>query len=293
MNEKNTRDIAVKALLITAAMAIDGFSVACFMLPYDLIVGGVTGIGRVITAATGMPVSISVGVLEIAMLVLAFIFLGKDYGLSIVLASLEYPVFLEIFGRIKELDHMTGDLLVASVFSGLLTGAALGIVIRAGSASGGTDVLTLIFNKKFKFPLAPTMHVIEAIVLVSQFRLSGSDEILLGLLSTLIATVVVDKVVVAGTGEAQILIFSSETVKIKEALIQYGVGLTLLHGETGFIGEQRDVILTVVHKRRINNVQKLVQDIDPVAFITISQIRDVRGRGFTIEQLDLPLAGTN
>ena len=112
---------------------------------------------------------------------------------------------------------------------------------------------------------------------------------LLGLLASLLSTIVLDRIVVSGGDNVQIMVFSEKSDIIKQKIINSDAGITILYGETGFLRQKREVILTIVHARRIKVIQNIVQEADPEAFMTISSVRDVKGRGFTLEQVDLPM----
>ena len=269
-------------LLVTAGIILNAFAVAAFCLPYNILVGGSTGIGRIIAHFT--PFSVSAGVLAVNLLLLlaALFFLGKSYAASIIYGSVMYPVFLGIFEKIPGIDHLVEDPFVSTICGGLLMGVGIGLVIRCGASLGGSDVVPQILHKKKRLPITPVMYGLDVAVLVCQGFLATPNEIILGILLTLTYSVVTDKVLLAGGGQVQFMIFSPKNSEIRKALIEMGFGVTLLHGKTGYFEEEVDVIITILSVRFMNKVKDRILKIDDKAFMTIGSVREVDGRGFTL-----------
>ncbi|MBQ1490256.1 MAG: YitT family protein [Eubacterium sp.] len=272
----------IRMLAITAGIALNAFAVAAFCLPFNILVGGSTGVGRLI--AYFSPLSVSTGVLIVNLLLLlaALIFMGRSYAVSIIYGSVMYPVLLGVFERIPVIDHMVEDPFVAAVCGGLLMGVGIGLVIRNGASLGGSDVIPQILHKRRRLPITPVMYGLDVIVLVCQGFLATPNEIILGILMTLTYSVVTDKVLLAGGGQVQFMIFSPKIGQIRDELIEMGFGVTLLHGKTGYYKEEVDVLITVLSVRFMNKVKDRILEIDDKAFMTIGSVREVDGRGFTI-----------
>lgn len=274
-----------KFLIYLLGNAVTAFAVAVFVLPYGFIIGGATGIGKVIGSMSGLSVSNGIWIANIGLFLAAWIFLGTHYAATIVIGTFTFPIFLELFEKMTYFQNMTEDPLIACIFAGLLMGAGTGLVLRYDGSTGGSDVIPLILNKKMGIPIAPMMYTVDVIILVCQGFMSEKNEILLGILLTLLISMVLNKVLLMGQGEVQLLIFSKKDQEICDALInQADVGATRLHSTTGYLGENREVILCITTKQNMNRIKNISLEIDPMAFVVISNIREVRGRGFSMSR---------
>ena len=271
-----------RMFMVTVGIVLNAFAVAAFCLPFNILVGGSTGMGRIIAHFTPLSVSTAVLIANLILLLAALIFMGKSYAVSIVYGSIMYPVFLGIFEKIPVVHHMVEDPFVSTVCGGILMGVGIGLVIRNGASLGGSDVIPQILHKRKKLPITPVMYGLDVAVLVCQGFLATPNEIILGILLTLTYSVVTDKVLLAGGGQVQFMIFSPKNPEIRKALIEMGFGVTLLHGKTGYYEEEVDVVITILSVRFMNKVKDRILSIDDKAFMTIGSVREVDGRGFTL-----------
>lgn len=157
------------------------FLVSAFILPHDIIMGGATGIGIIMSMFLPMDTASIVLIFNIMMLILGGIVLGKKFLLTTVTSSLLYPVFLLLMQQIPDIGSITDNTLVASLFAGGLLGIALGLLMGNGSSSGGTDVLNLVLNKWFHIPVAVAVYLVDIIIMAGQLLCSdlGIDIVLL------------------------------------------------------------------------------------------------------------------
>ena len=253
-----------------------------FVLPYDLLAPGVTGLGRLGEIYFQLPVAMTVGVFNIALLLLGLAVLGWRFAASIVLGSLSFPVFLGVFEALPQLSGLVEDPLYAALCAGAIEGVGLGLIIRAGGSSGGSDVVPIILNRKFKLPIAPVLYSIDTAVIALQLPEANLEAVVLSALYAALYTVVMNYVLTLGTGSAQVFIFSERYEEINSRLLALDHGTTLLCGETGYFRRDCRLIVCVAHLRYLNEVKRVVMSVDPEAFMTVGSVRDVSGRGFTL-----------
>ena len=271
-------------VMIIVGIIFDALGVAAFTLPYDILCGGVTGLGRVVEHFMGMQVSHVVGVINVVLFLLALFTLGKKFAATILLGSFLYPVFLDVFIKWDALQHLVEDPLLAAICGGCLIGAGLGLIIRGGGASGGSDVPVIILNRKFGWPLSPMLYAVDGVILLMQIPFADTNEVIMAILQVLVYTIVMNKVIIMGQSKVQIMVFSKKVEEINQALLTLNLGTTLLHGKTGYFAEERDVVVCIFSNKYMNRVRECILDIDPTAFMSVISVSEVSGRGFTLPQ---------
>lgn len=179
---------------------------------------------------------------------------------------------------------LTDDLVLNTVFAGFGIGISLGITIRAGASTGGMDIPA---GAEQVVPPAgvSTMMVFDFIILAAQAAFSPVRQSLYGVVMAIIYTVVLDKVLMLGTTRTEVKIISAKSDEICAAIFaQLDRGVTILHGEGGYLREPESVLLSVVSNRQLPRLEKLAHTIDPTCFMIVSHVTEVSGRGFSLEK---------
>lgn len=262
------------------------FAIAFFILPSGLITGGTTGIALFVNYLTGLEISVFVLIFNIVMFIIGFIILGKAFALSTVLSSIAYPFMLSFSQWLNSLTgDLTHDLILCTIFGGLLIGIGIGIVIRAGASTGGMDIPPLVLNKKFGLNVSVTLYVFDFTILILQMFFSNREQILYGILLVCIYTFALEKVLIMGKSKTQVEIISEKYKEINDLIItRFDRGTTIYQAKGGFTGNEAHAVLTVINKRELFAIQEAVMKLDPAAFIIISQVNEVKGRGFTLQK---------
>lgn len=266
--------------------AICAFSVTCFALPYNMVVSGISGIGRIVNIFTGFSVSAVVAVFNIALFILGAIVLGKKFAATIALGTFAFPFFMGIFEQMTSLHHMVNEPMLAAICAGVLDGVGLGLVMRLGGSTGGIDVLAMIFNRKLGWKLATVMAGMDIAIFLMQIPVTATEGIILGILYALVYGVVMDRMIVLEQGGYQIMIWTEKIHEVNEELLKIGFGTSILRGVGGYLREDRDIILCAASNRNFNKVKRAVMAIDSGAFMTITSVSEVNGNGFTYNVAD-------
>lgn len=270
---------------VLAGNTIYALAVSLFILPGGLIMGGTTGLALVAHHQFGVPVSVFVGAFNILMFGVGALVLGKAFAFTTLISTFYYPFILGVFEKLFGQVVMTGDRMLATVFSGLLVGVGIGMVIRVGASTGGMDIPPLIINKKWKLPVSMTMSAFDCLILLSQIIFADKERILYGILLVIIYTTVLDKVLLIGRNQMQVKIMSEKYEEINQAVqSQMDRGTTLLSSEGGYLRAPTYTVLVVVPGRQLSRLSDLVMAIDPGAFMVINQVSEVKGRGFTLHK---------
>lgn len=277
----------IKSLLtITLGNLLLASSVCFFYKPGGFVSGGATGIGLSLDRQFGLPISRSVLAMNIVFFLIGFLALGKRFAATTLMSTFLYPFFLEVLGYITIPASITQDTMLSAIFASLLCGAGLGLVFKEGASTGGIDILVMVAHKKKGLPLEAGMYLTDGLIILGQALFSEPYQILYGLLILLLASFVIGRVEFMGNSQYQLLIISPKHQQMREELLHtMDTGVTLLDIENGMQRTASQAVLTVIPKRKLNDIKKLIQKIDPNAFITIHEIKEVRGQGFSLNRV--------
>ncbi len=283
--KSNVKRMMETAIGVLAGNMILALAVTAFLAPHGIIMGGATGIG--LTISHYIPANLSVIVLFVngVLFLIGALVLGKKFIITTIASTFLYPLCLSIMQAVPGISELTGNIMLATFYGGAAIGIGAGLVLRVGASTGGTDILALVFHKWFHLPVAALVYVVDFIVLGNQAMFSDSEQIMYGILALVIETVMLNRVMLLGQSQIQLFIISDRYEKIREQMIGVlDAGVTMVHIETGYGRENKKGVLCVIPKRKLYSVKELVHSVDEKAFITITQINEVRGRGFSIER---------
>lgn len=238
--EKRCKNALWTCVSILVGNVIISFTIAAFVVPNGLITGGATGLGILINRFLKTDVAVVVLVLNLLALLLGYVVLGKKFLLTTVGSSLLYPVLLGFAQRIPGITTLTDDLLLASLLAGGLIGIAVGMVMRVGASTGGTDVLNLVLHKWFHLPVSVFVYLVDIVILGGQAIFSEPEQILYGVVLLVVETIALDKVMLMGQSQIQVFAISSHFEEIRQKLLlELNAGVTMMMIETGCAGEQQ------------------------------------------------------
>ena len=282
---KITATAVKSAAAVVVGNMLYALLVKLFLLPAGLVTGGTTGLALIAEQLWQVPISGFVFVFNVVMLLIGWVILGKAFALTTIASSVLYPFFLEVCNRIFGDLVLTRDPVLCTVFFGIGIGVALGMVIRAGASTGGMDIPPLVLNKFFKLPVSVGLYAFDFTILLAQLFFRPAENVLYGIVMTLIYTTVIDKMLLLGQSRTELKIISSKSREISNAIMrQVDRGVTLLHGRGGYLGNETELVLTVISNRELIKVEKLIHQIDPECFMVVSRVSEVRGRGFSMNK---------
>lgn len=259
--------------------------VKLFILPTNLMSSGTTGIALLANHFLGIPVSFFILIFNVCMLILGLIVLGKKFAMTTIVSTLMYPIALEFFNQTLGEFVITNNELLNTIFAGLGIGLALGIVIRSGASTGGMDIPPLVLNHFFRIPVSVSLYVFDFIILSSQSLYNPLERLLYGIILILLTSIVLDKVLLMGTTKTEVKIISPKFEKIAEEILsEMDRGVTLLNARGGYLKNEHSVVLSVVSNRELPKIEKLVRALNPDAFMIVSRVSEVWGRGFSTKK---------
>lgn len=269
-------------LLIIFGNAVYALTVKLFLLPANLISCGTTGLALAANQLAGVPVTVFIFAFNLVMLLLGWAVLGKQFALTTVFSSLFYPIALEVLNRTLGDVQITGDLLLNTIFAGLGLGMALGMVMRGGASTGGMDIPPLVLKKFFRIPVSVSLWAFDFCIMLTQMMFHTLEDLMYGILLLILISVALNKVLLLGTSKTEVKIVSGKADEIRDSILsKVDRGVTLLHGEGGYLRRDTEVILSIVSNHELPKIERLARDIDPDCFMIVSQVTEVWGRGFS------------
>ena len=276
------RQRLLSLLLVLVGNILYTFTVKLFLLPAGLISCGTTGLAMTVNHLTGIPISGFIFVFNIAMLVLGWCLLGRQFALTTVFSSLFYPIALEILNTTLGDVRITQNLLLNTLYAGLGLGCSLGMVIRGCASTGGMDIPPLVLKKLLNIPVTVSLWTFDFCIMLSQMTFHPAEDLLYGVLLLMVISFALNKVLLMGTSRTEVKIVSSKADDLRIAILsQVARGVTILHGEGGYLHTPTEVILSVVSNHEMPKLERLAREIDPECFMIVSRVTEVWGRGFS------------
>lgn len=276
----NKREKLIEALLLIAGNAILAFSVSFFIIPNNILSGGVAGVAIAINPFIDIEVTTLMNIIIGVTFVMGYVFLGKKFALKTVASSILYPIFIELFTRMDYIS--TVDPILASIFGGALSGFALALTFKTGASTGGMDIPPLILEKLTRIKVSVWIMVVDAITVLLGLMNFSLNDVLIGLVSVYAATTILDKISVIGGQQARQVTIISEFYEeiLKHLHFEISRGSTLLQARGGYTLREKEIILTVISRSEYYDLERTVLDIDPEAFLIVSNVTEVHGLGF-------------
>ena len=282
MNQKKLFSL----LMVLVGNVLYALSIKLFVLPANLMSCGTTGIALVVNHLTGIPLSGFIFVFNMAMLILGWWILGRQFAMTTIFSSLFYPVALEALNRSLGAVRLTDNILLNVIFAGIGLGISLGIVLRAGASTGGMDIPPLILKKFFHIPVSFSLWAFDFCIPLSQMFFHSAEDLLHGILLIIVISIALNKIMLLGTSRTEVKIISRKAPQIRQAILsQVDRGLTILHGEGGYLRQSTEVIMSIVSNHELPRIETLAREIDPECFMIISRVSEVWGRGFSYSKL--------
>ena len=269
-------------ILGTAVLAV---SIQCFFEPIGLVTGGFTGLAIVIKSVTkgiiddGIPIWLSNIFLNAPVFILAFILKGRKFVGRTIFGAGILSVWLYI---IPTMDMSQGDFLLAAIFGAVFSGAGIGLVLRGHATTGGTDMVAALIQLKIKhYSIAQIMQILDGIVVITGLFVFGIRPAMYAMVAIFVATKVTD-ILLEGFrySKAAYIITDKHEEIAQRIMVDIDRGVTGIHAMGMYTGEEKCVLYCVVSMREIIAVEELVSEIDPNAFVIVSDVREVLGEGF-------------
>jgi Uncharacterized conserved protein len=271
-------EIARRVVLIVIGAILVGVALEIFLVNNEIIDGGITGISIMSSYLSGLPIGIFLFILNLPFLILGYRTIGKTFALSTLLGVAVLSVSTTLLHPVQP---FTDDIFLAAVFGGIFLGAGTGIVIRAGGSLDGTEIIAILLNRKSPFSVGQVVMFINFFILSSAGFVYSWDRAMFSMIAYYIAFKVIDLTIEGFDESKSCWIISDRHKEIGDAITaRLGRGVTYLHGEGGYTGDQKKVIFCVINRLEEAKLKTIVGELDPGAFLAVGNIHDVKGGRF-------------
>lgn len=294
--------------LVIAGTLVLAFGCAIFVVPSNLVTGGVTGLSIVIDNILDIPpvtlpifgempfIDIIVFIITWGLFFLGLIFLGKDFAIKTLISSIFYPIGLYLFGLLVSSNVLDGFFninsnpeyssitpIIAALFGGLCVGTGCALTFLGGGSTGGMDIIAFMLCKVFKrWKSSTVIFAIDAIIVLLGMFINHLVITLLGIISAWIAATVIDKIFIGGNRAFTAQIVSDKHEEINLAIREeVRRTTTMLVGYGGYSGDPKTVLSVTFTMNQYADLMRVIKRIDPTAFVSISQAHEINGEGFT------------
>ncbi|AKA68345.1 YitT family protein [Clostridium scatologenes] len=266
-----------KVILMILGATLYSIGLEMFLIPNNIIDGGIVGISIMISHFTNIPLGILTFILNVPFFVIGYKQIGKTFTISTLFSVVCYSIGISIF---KPIPGITHDILLASVFGGIMAGTGIGIIIKSGGSTDGAEIVAIILDKRSTFSVGQLVLFFNFFILTSAGFVFGWDRAMYSLIAYFIAIKLID-IIVEGIDESKaVFIISNKHEDISQAIMdRLGRGITLLNGKGGYKGVTTDVIYVVVSRLEISKLKSIVHGFDENALVTIGSV-DTSGKSY-------------
>ena len=270
-----------KLLSVIVCTLIVSFSIVYIIKPNLLISGGLTGLSILTSNVTGISLPLLIFILNIPTSVLSFFFLDRDFTFFSTLSILLLSVFASFYQKILPGFYLTKEPFLACIFGGLLNGIGMGIAFRNGTSTGGLDIVAAILKKKFNITIGSVLMGINFIIVSSLGYFFSIDKVLFTLILMFINYNVVDKIQLGVGKQKQVLAISEKNEEIaREIYKEVHRGATYIKGVTSYKKKDVYILYVVCSSKQLVKIRQIIKEIDPDAFVAVSDTSEILGNGF-------------
>lgn len=270
--------VFMRIIMVIMGAIIMALGLEQFLVPNKILDGGIVGISIIASHLFGIPLGVFIFILNIPFFFIGYKQIGKTFALS---TALGITVLSFATIMLHPVAAFTDDLLLSTVFGGVILGTGVGIVIRYGGSLDGTEIMAILFNRKLPFSVGEIIMFFNILIFIVAGFVFNWEQTMYSMLAYFIAYKTID-IVIEGLEESKaIYIISDEYEEIGSAIMnRLGRGVTFLNGAGGYTGDPKNVIFTVVTRLEESKLISIVEEKDPTAFLAIGNITEVRGGRF-------------
>lgn len=264
-------------LFLTIGAIITAFALESFLVPNNIIDGGVIGISMIVSHITKLNLGLLILIINTPFIIMAFKKMGAKFVVQTGYANIILAVFLNLFHHYK----VTGDLLLSTVFGGIILGFGVGVILKHEGSLDGTEMLSLVVARRFGCSVGEFIMGINVFIYLAAGKVFSWESAMYSIMTYFIASKVIDMVMEGLNSSKSVRIISDEATAIGQALIEkLDISVTYLQGIGGYTGQDKDLIYCVISRLELPKMLDIIKEIDSNAFVSVVDVHEVYGGRF-------------
>lgn len=271
-----------QGIYIIIGSAVMALAYNLFLIPHHIVPGGAGGVAMILNYFFATPVGLTILVVNIPLFLIGIRTFGRAYGVKSIIGIAVSSLLIDGFTYIFHIGSATDNPILACIFGGIMLGAGLGLVFRGGGSTGGSDIVGQLIARHTDLSTGTSILMVDAAVIVAAGFSFGNFELALyGLLNLYLQTRAIDLVLEGLSYTRAMFIISDRAAEIARAVtVKLHRGATLLEATGAYTSEHRQMVFSVMSRREVAEARDVVKELDPKAFVIITDVYDVLGEGF-------------
>jgi uncharacterized membrane-anchored protein YitT (DUF2179 family) len=276
----NKKELVKRILWIMLGSAITAIGINTFIIPHKFLSGGIGGIALILQYITNIQSGYYILAMNIPIFLIGMKQVDKEFCIFSLLGMLSLSFFMILTQNISNY-YVIEDMVISSIYGGILGGIGAAMVFQNRASMGGTDIIAVVLKKKTGGSIASYLLIMNIVVVMIGAGINGISIALYTLICMYVSSQVMNRVMDGIERKKLLLVVTQKERQIADQIIkEVGRGVTFLHGQGAYTGNERNVIYCIVTLRQLPKIQKLIEDIDPQVFMSILDTSEVHGEGF-------------
>jgi len=276
--KQTTKNLVAEYFFVILGAAVVALGFNLFLFPNQVASGGVSGISTILNGLFGWNAGLVQYAFNIPLFIAGVLILGKSFGFKSLLGTLALPFFVILT---EDMEVATTEPLLAAIFGGIVVGLGIGLVFKGKASTGGTDLLAQIITKYTGLTLGTSVLIIDGVIAVSAAIVFDLEKGLYAIVALFVTTKTIDVIQMGFSQSKMVYIITNKQDEVRDAIYRdVNRGVTKLPAVGGYTGEERPVIMVVVYQTEFTKLKQVVKNVDPSAFVIVSDAYEVLGEGF-------------
>lgn len=279
IKEINSKDYTKRFLIMLCGLFISSFAFNLFFAPNNIVVGGISGLSLIIKEYFHIKPSLFISIASAFLIIISFIFIGKEKTLNTLIVVIIYPIFIEATSKItNHIDLETSSLLLTIIFGGALDGLASGLILKEGFSAGGTQIITQIMYKYLHMSLGKSSLIVNSLIIITAIFTFGITKSMYAVIALYISSTITDRVILGVSNNKSFYIITDKEEEVCEFIIQkLHHSVTIINAKGGYSNKNKKLLLCIIPTKEYFLVKEVVLEIDKNAFFLITDSYEAVG----------------
>ena len=279
IKEINSKDYTKRFLIMLCGLFISSFAFNLFFAPNNIVVGGISGLSLIIKEYFHIKPSLFISIASVFLIIISFIFIGKEKTLNTLIVVIIYPIFIEATSKItNHIDLETSSLLLTIIFGGALDGLASGLILKEGFSAGGTQIITQIMYKYLHMSLGKSSLIVNSLIITTAIFTFGITKSMYAVIALYISSTITDRVILGVSNNKSFYIITDKEEEVCEFMIQkLHHSVTIINAKGGYSNKNKKLLLCIIPTKEYFLVKEVVLEIDKNAFFLITDSYEAVG----------------